>query len=573
MKNFLKRFIPLLLVVALIASACWYIFVYDRDTVRDFLMAQARSCAENGHFEAATWFYDVSYRFSGEDENVAIDLASIYKASGNYTKAEYTLASAIADGATADLYIALCQTYVEQDKLLDAVNMLDKVADPAIKAQLDAIRPAAPTADYEPGFYSQYISLNFSHKGKTLYVTTDGEYPSTADTPCVTPVTLDAGETKIYAVSVGANGLVSPLTILNYTVGGIVEEIEFADVYIEEVIQEILMIGRKTPIYTDDLWAITELEVPKEATELSDLNHLPYLEKLTISGNTITDLSFLANMNHLRYLDLSECSISADMKVIATLPELETLLLRNSGISSLNFLKNAPALKTLDLSSNAVGNLSALSSSTGLEVLYLRDNAVSNLKPLADLTELSILDLADNVIRDLSPLASCTKLTVLDVSGNKLSSVASVQNLTGLTTFHAEKNYLTDCTALAACTELRVLDISNNQIADITMLHTLTKLTEFDFSYNQVTVLPAWPASTPLVTIDGSYNQLASLEQLDRINSLNYVLMDYNTEISKIAFLANNPNMVQINVYGTAVPSSQANKCLDQSIIVNYNPT
>ena len=44
-------------------------------------------------------------------------------------------------------------------------------------------------------------------------------------------------------------------------------------------------------------------------------------------------------------------------------------------------------------------------------------------------------------------------------------------------------------------------------------------------------------------------------------------------EVSQIAFLANNPNMVQINVFGTKVTQSQANKCLDQSIIVNYDPT
>ena len=49
--------------------------------------------------------------------------------------------------------------------------------------------------------------------------------------------------------------------------------------------------------------------------------------------------------------------------------------------------------------------------------------------------------------------------------------------------------------------------------------------------------------------------------------------MDYNPEVSTIAFLANNPNMVQINVFGTKVSQSQANKCIDQSIIVNYDPT
>ena len=34
MKKIVKRIIPFLLIVALIASAVWYIFVYDRETVR-----------------------------------------------------------------------------------------------------------------------------------------------------------------------------------------------------------------------------------------------------------------------------------------------------------------------------------------------------------------------------------------------------------------------------------------------------------------------------------------------------------------------------------------------------------
>ena len=573
MKKLIKRIVPLLLILALIASACWYIFVYDRDTVRDFLLAQARSCAENGHFEAATRFYDISYQFSGKDENVAVDLAQIYKDAGNYTKAEYTLASAIADGATSELYIALCQTYVEQDKLLDAVNMLDKIADPAIKAELDALRPTAPQADFAPGFYSQYISLNFAHDGAALYVTTDGEYPSTADIPCVTPILLESGETKIYAVSVGENGLVSPLSILSYTVGGVIEEITFADAYIEELVQSQLMFGSDTTIYSDDLWTITELAVPEVAADLNDLRHLPYLEILTISGREITDLSFLSGMTHLRELDLSGCALRADLSVLSTLPELERLSLNGCSLSSIAFLEGAPALKELDLGSNAIGNLSSLASIPTLQDLNLRDNAVADLNPLSGLKELSSLDLAENLVTDLAPISGCIKLTTLDVSENRLLSIAPVQNLTALTSFRAEKNQLTDCSALAVCTELRILDISNNQLTDITMLATLTKMAEFDFSYNQVTALPALPDSAALVTVNGSYNLLASLEPLDKINSLNYVLMDYNPELEKIAFLANNPNMVQINVYGTKVSTAQANKCLDQSIIVNYNPT
>ena len=573
MKNIMKRIVPLLLVVALIVSACWYIFVYDRETVRDFLMAQARNCAQNGHFEAATWFYDISYEFAGEDENVAIDLAQIYKASGNYTKAEYTLVSAIADGATSELYMALCRTYVEQDKLLDAVNMLDKVADPAIKAELDALRPAAPTPDFVPGFYSQYISVNFTHEGGTLYVSTDGQYPSTADTPCVTPVALEGGETKIYAVTVGDNGLVSPLAILSYTVGGVIEEVEFADVYIEEQIQAQLMFGHDTVIYSDDLWAITELTVPAEAVEFGDLRHLLYLESLSLTDRQISDLSFLEGMTHLKKLDLSGCAIAADMSVLKTLPALEELDLHGCSISSLAFLEGAPSLKKLDLSRNAVGNLTVLATIPTLQTLDLSDNAVSDLSPLADLTELTSLDVSENVLTTIAPIRNCVKLSYLDVSDNKIVEISAVQKLTGLTEFRAEKNQIADCAALSGCTEMRKLDLSHNQLTDITMLSGLTKMNEFDFSYNQCTALPALGSGSGLVTINGSYNQLSSLEPLDKISSLNYVYMDYNAEVSKIDFLADNPNMVQINVFGTKVTQSQANKCIDRSIIVNYDPT
>ena len=573
MKKIVKRILPLLLIVALIASVCWYIFVYDRDTVRDFLLAQARSCAQNGHFEAAAWFYDISYEFAGEDENVAIDLAQIYKDSGNYTKAEYTLASAIADGATAELYVALCRTYVEQDKLLDAVNMLDKVADPAIKAELDAMRPAAPQPDFEPGFYSQYISLSFAHAGGTLYVSTDGEYPSTADTPCVTPVTLEGGETKIYAVTVAENGLVSPLAVLSYTVGGVIEEVRFADARIEELIQQQLMFGENTTIYSNDLWNITELTVPAEAVELSDLRHLTYLEKLTLQEHQLADLSFLEGMTRLKYLDLSGCAISADLSILKTLPALEELRMAGCSISSLAFLEGAPSLQTLDLSRNAIGNLSVLASIPTLRSLDLSDNAVADLSALSGLTELTNLDLSENVLTSITALSGCVKLSTLDVSENKLTQIAAVQSMTGLTSFRAEKNQITDCAPLALCIQLQVVDISHNQLADITMLSSLTKMAELDFSYNQCTALPALPADAALVTIDGSYNQLTTLEPLDKISALNYVYMDYNAEVSKIAFLADNPNMVQINVFGTKVSQSQANKCLDRSIIVNYDPT
>ena len=161
MKLFFKRCVPFLLALCILASIGWYLLVYDREFTRDILISQARHLDSNGNSHIAAKLYDLAYDYTGQDEDVAIELANQYRKAGNYTKAEYTLTHAIADHPTADLYAALCRTYVEQDKLQDAVAMLDNIPDPSIKQQIDALRPAAPQPMTEPGYYSQYIELEF----------------------------------------------------------------------------------------------------------------------------------------------------------------------------------------------------------------------------------------------------------------------------------------------------------------------------------------------------------------------------------------------------------------------------
>ena len=119
MKKFIRVLVPLLLAVLIIASIGWYLFTYDRGFTRDFLLTQARYNDLHGNSRLSSWFYDLAYNFSNHDENVAIELANLYKADDNYTKAEYTLTNAINSEPSAELFTALCKTYVEQAKLLE----------------------------------------------------------------------------------------------------------------------------------------------------------------------------------------------------------------------------------------------------------------------------------------------------------------------------------------------------------------------------------------------------------------------------------------------------------------------
>lgn len=571
MKKATRILVPLLLALFIIASVVWYLFVYDRVFTRDTLLGQARFHDLHGNSRMSAWFYNMAYEFSGNDENVAIELANQYTSSGNYTKAEATLTKAINSAATTDLYAALCQTYVAQDKLLDAVGLLDGISDPAIMAEISSLRPTAPAVDYSSGYYSQYMDIHLSSSADTIYYTMDGNYPSTAGTVYDNAITLPTGESLVYAIGVDQDGLVSPVTVLNYTITGIIEEVVFTDSAIEAAVRDQLGTNADRTIYTNELWGITEFTVPEGAATFNDLTLMPYLESLTIQDHTLDNLSFLSTLTKLTTLDLAGCKFpSEELSVLTSLPVLSRLTLSDCSLSSISGLAGAEALSYLDLSNNTIRNLEALTPMTMLFEVNLQHNAVTELKALSGLINLEKLNIGFNAVTDLSPLATCAKLNWLDASNNQISQLSGVNNLPLLTYLSVESNTLTDVSILAGNTELKTLNISSNTITDISALNTLTKLETFNFSSNQIATLPEWPDGCPLQTIDGSYNALTSIDGLKNMQSLTYVYMDYNL-LTNIDAIAECFCLVQVNVFGNQI--SDVSKLREHDIIVNYDPT
>lgn len=571
MKKATKFLVAMLLLLLIILSVVWYLFVYDRTFTRDTLLSQARYQDLHGNARLSSWFYDMAYDFSGHDENVAIELSNQYKKTGNYTKAEVTLNHALSSQPTAELYTALCRVYVEQDKLLDAVNLLDHITDPAIQAELNAQRPSAPTPDQAPGFFSQYIDLHLTSSGETILYTTDNTYPTTKGPAYSGSIPLEAGETPIYAISVNKDGLVSPLAVMNYTITGVIEEVTFVDRAIERTVRELIQATSDGPLYSNQLWSIKEFTVPADASTFSDLERMPYLESLTIQGKTLDNLSFLSVLTNLKQLDLSTCRFPTDeLAVLTGLTNLTTLNLAECGLSTIAGLTGVNSLRQLNLSNNTLRNLEPLSGMTNLTELSLQHNAVTGLDALSPLVNLSKLNIGFNAVTDLGPLSACVGLTELSANNNQIGGVSPVASLPMLTSLNLEENLLTDVSALAGSTGLTVLNIGSNDITDITPLNTLTKLENFNFSSNQIAQLPEWPDGSALQTIDGSYNQLTSIDVLKNMHELTYVYMDYNV-LTNIDALAETYCLVQVNVFGNQI--ADVSKLREHDIIVNYDPT
>lgn len=603
MKKALRVILPILLALVILGSTVWYLLIYDPGFTRDTILTAARNFDKTGHHKVAAWLYDLAYQQSGGGDEVAIELANHYKSIGNYTKAEYTLSTAISDGGTVELYIALCQTYVEQDKILDAVNMLANIKDPTVKAQIDELRPAAPTFDPEPGFYSQYITVNVNTEMADLYINSQGEYPSTTDSVerkqavaeyvtsymyayfhggdsaqapvsdlSTLSVVLPEGETTIYAVAIDSNNLVSELSIQGYTIGGVIKAVTMADSAFDAYVRQLLNFNAGRTLYTNDLWDITSLELPENVTTFTDLQYFPYLKSLTITGSSAADLTSLSGLSELKELSVTGCELDQDsLKIIGTLRSLEKLTLSSCSLSTVAPLENLTNLTYLDLSGNTLRNIGIFAGFTKLQTLHMGSNALTDLDALSGLTELKVLDVSHNSLQSLKPLYGLPALHTLDAGSNALESVDGISALSSLQVLSLDQNILSDISTLSGCTALTELNVANNSIEDISVLLQLTSLIRLNVSHNEIESFPTFSEDHPLASIDASYNLLTKLDGLRALGELYFLDIDYNENVDSLEPLLASKNLMQINCYGTKIARDPFPG--DQGVVVNLDPS
>lgn len=554
MKKSLKFVIPLVAGVLLLIAAFWFFFFGNRTLTVNALYSRAVTLAEVDRFDRSIRYFGWARKLAPDREDIAEAMAQTYADSGNYTKAEYTLVSAItADPGCYSLYAALCRTYVQQGKLLDAVQMLDRISDEAVKAQMSDKRPEAPVVKPESGYYTDYIEVTAESDEQIVYLTSDGEYPSGDADLRSGSITLPAGETTVIALAVNADGLVSPAAMCGYTIGGVVEEAQLQDPAVEESVRQLLNLTAADTIMTEDLWTIAALELPETVKTVSDLSHFTGLKALRVNNVSGLDFSVLTQLPGLEELDLSGCIISsASMDAIASLTQLRQLRLDGCALTDVSKLSPLNKLTVLGLSNNSLTDVTVLSVLSDLEELYLQNNPVTT----------------------ISALSACSKLRIVDITGCKVTNLGSLTGKTKLETLQAANNQISDLSVLDGCKSLSVLNVAKNRVADISVITELPALTVFRADNNQIKTIPDFDEETSkLARFHANYNEISDLSGLSGITTLNYVELDYN-KIKDIQPLTDNFSLIQLDVWDNPIPKvAEAAKPLeDKSIIVNYNP-
>ena len=551
MKKSWKLILILAIVAVLLFAVGAYILVFRTNVTVDYYISRGESAMESGRYSSAIRHYSAALKMDDSRPEIHIALADAYKGAENYTKAEYTLVSAITDHPEETaLYVALSRTYVQQEKFLDADHMLTRAANESVKAELEAMRPSAPTLTPESGYYSTYITVSASCTAGRIYFTTTGEYPSGDDNLYTEPIQLPGGETTICSLVVDDSGLVSPVTYAGYTVAGVIEPVTIADTALDSILRQAIGKGAEDPLMSNELWNIEELEISGAVSDLSQLSRLTGLKKLKISGIASTDFSVLSSLPKMTALDLSGCILGrGSIDAIGKLTELTSLNLSGCALNNVTSLSSLSKLTELDLSNNVIGDIASLSNLTALKTLSLKNNPLKSISALSDLTALESLDV------------SCCELTSLDAIG-KLSM---------LQTLDASDNAITSIGALDSCKALEKINVSSNKLTTISILSGLPRLTYFDGSYNEITAIPTFDASHPLQYLNLNYNSVSSVSGLSGLSYLNYVMLDYN-KVSDLSPLANCYNLVQVDVWDAPVTSASVSALQEHSIIVNYNP-
>ncbi|MGP2423340.1 NEAT domain-containing protein [Bacillus sp. FH] len=159
------------------------------------------------------------------------------------------------------------------------------------------------------------------------------------------------------------------------------------------------------PITKEDLLQIKKLEILKEkGKEIKDITGLEYmmnLEKLTLEGIGLKNIEFILNMKQLNNLNVSHNQIE--------------------DTTPLSSLKN---LQWLNLTDNRIKDVSVLGSMLDLLSLKLAENEIRDVRPLIQLGQWGTIDVRrQKVILDDAEINKEVKIPVYDLEGERIEKI------------------------------------------------------------------------------------------------------------------------------------------------------
>ncbi len=201
-------------------------------------------------------------------------------------------------------------------------------------------------------------------------------------------------------------------------------------------------------------------------------SEVEFIEELKANNKDIADISGLEHLSSLKVLDLGYEKVDGEYP-------------NNNSISDLDPIASLDNLEELLVYKNNISDINSISGLNNLVRFSADVNNIDQIPDLSEITKLTRLDLAYNNISDISNLSSLTQLDSLDISDNNISDVSSLSSLSQLTMLLFRNNQVEDVSPIANLNKLKYLFISGNPISDYTPLESIyDQLIEKDFEIN-----------------------------------------------------------------------------------------
>jgi len=263
-----------------------------------------------------------------------------------------------------------------------------------------------------------------------------------------------------------------------------------------------------------------------------------------VRGEALTteiNLSDFACFPNLQYLGVWDKRVT-NLDALSKLPRLTTLVLDHCGLTESDLLtiaQHAPQLTTLNISNSSITSVAALASLTKLERLMISNTGVTTLTPLANRTirQLMTENTAIVSINELrgTRLAKCIRqwnCPIVTDGYDLLGEMPQLEEVTINGDESTDKSLVLDLSPLANAQNLVWLDVGHVGVQDIHFVSRLPNLRYLLIATSNLTSMMIGEATLPenLAYIDFGGNCITSLEELrlERLTKLEYISLHAN---------------------------------------------
>lgn len=173
-------------------------------------------------------------------------------------------------------------------------------------------------------------------------------------------------------------------------------------------------------------------------TSMSGFENLTVLTEVDLSGNQLTDISWLyKSVESLKEVHLAGNPLTDRLQQLSECKQLQILDISGIPIHTTYCVKDAAELTTLYAKNCQITSIEELSDKAKLKIVDLSDNMITNYSAISQIdASMGYIDLSHNEITALSPV---TKTRILNLIGNPIS-YASVPETLAVQYLYCEYN-------------------------------------------------------------------------------------------------------------------------------------